>query len=115
MSAKSRQQGRFGELIMIPRLGSSGPGDDMPMPSTDATLDFIAASITRFTQSMAVCAEPLATMGTRVLERILPASFTTPAATLVPPISTPKTDLPIFRTYSPAASHERFLRKPLVL
>jgi hypothetical protein len=77
--------------MTIPVRGSSGPGAQIPMPETEWAREQVPAR----TESMAetTAANPAAasfdTIGVRVWKVISPAAFTRPAATLVPPTSTP--------------------------
>src|SRR5438477_4518901 len=91
-SGKLRQQGTFGGLSTTPVFGSSGPGEQSPMPLTAPRASGTAeriASTAFFTAAKPSTAVPAACMGTRVLWAISPVEPTSAAATLVPPISTP--------------------------
>ena len=91
-SGKFRQHGRFGGFSTVPDMGSSGPGAQIPMPASALHSSGWPARTPRIACSTAAKpsrAEPRAGMGTRIFARIFPAGSTSPAATLVPPISTP--------------------------
>src|SRR5262249_54502843 len=91
-SGKPRQQGTFGGLSTTPVLGSSGPGAHNPMPLTAPRASGASettASTALTTAAKPVAASPAGIMGTRVLCETSPLESTSPAATLVPPISTP--------------------------
>ena len=92
-NGKFRQHGTFGGFRMTPVVGSSGPGAQIPMPLRLECASGCAAK----TLSMADCtaAKPAAEdsragMATRVWKRIVPSASTRPAATFVPPMSTPR-------------------------
>src|SRR5713101_2927180 len=96
-SGKFRQHGRLGGLMTTPVFGSSGPGEQMPTPriklcapaALAAWAD--AASIALVTDASPREAPSFETMGLRVWHKISPLGSTRPAATLVPPMSTPIT------------------------
>src|SRR5271155_1977203 len=91
---KLRQPGRFGGLITMPVRGSSGPGAQIPMPEiklTDSERGLTAVgteSIAQVTAAKPAVASAAA-IGTRVWWVISPVELTKPAATFVPPTSTP--------------------------
>ena len=69
-SGKFRQHGRLGGLRMTPWNGSSGPGAQMPIPTTASRAPGTAAKISSIaapTQANAASAVPAATIGTRDL------------------------------------------------
>jgi hypothetical protein len=90
---KLRQQGIFGVLMITPRWGSRGPGLLMPIAATASAyrgLELSAAAMASWTEARPSASVPRLDMGTRVLERMFPRASTNPAATFVPPISTPR-------------------------
>src|SRR4051812_20455340 len=97
---KFRQHGRFGGLITTPVLGSSGPGQQIPAPRImhrcpNALPVFVETdSIARTTAAIPDAAPSPLTIGVRVWPQIIPAPSTSPAAILVPPMSTPMIKLP---------------------
>src|SRR5215467_1056197 len=97
VSGKSLQHGRFGGLITTPALGSSGPGEHIPIPRirfcgpVAATAFSDTVSIVLVTAASPLAGPSLHTMGLRVWHRISPLGSTRPAATFVPPMSTPIT------------------------
>src|ERR1700687_4780831 len=67
----SRQQGRLGGLIITPVLGSSGPGQQMPMPRNERSPPELAAfaqtsSMALTTVARAATGPSFGNMGTRV-------------------------------------------------
>src|SRR5579862_4131340 len=67
-SGKFRQQGRFGGLITTPVRGSSGPGEQTPMPASDFSDSGLAANtalIASTTEFNPAAASPVETIGTR--------------------------------------------------
>ena len=79
--------------MTTPVLGSSGPGEQIPsrelaVPSEPSTTENPSRVVTAASPA---AASPLATVGARTWVVILPSGFTNPAATLVPPTSTPIT------------------------
>src|SRR5439155_25442669 len=90
---KLRQQGILGGLRITPVVGSSGPGAQMPIPFTLEVPVGRTCAIAESTACKPRSAESVETIVTRRCERISPAAFTSPAATLVPPTSTP-TNIP---------------------
>src|SRR6516164_1889753 len=87
--------------MITPLIGFKGPGAQMPMPSYFGRLLNFASndSMAWLTASRPACGFPSAIMGLRLCARISPAASTSPTATFVPPISTPRASLdsgPIF-------------------
>src|ERR1019366_2838998 len=96
-SGKFRQHGRLGGLMTTPVFGSSGPGEQIPTPRirlcapATLTAQADAVSIALVTAASALAAPSFETMGLRVWHKISPLGSTRPAATFVPPTSTPIT------------------------
>jgi hypothetical protein len=80
--------------MTIPVLGSSGPGAQIPIAVIDPSISVCESAVAR-TASIAEitavkpAAALLAAMGVRIWKLISPSAFTRPAATFVPPTSTP--------------------------
>jgi len=87
----------LGGLITTPAFGSSGPGEQIPTPRSNPCCFTISGyfaetdSIAEITALSPAAASPVGTIGVRVCARISPLPSTRPAATLVPPMSTPIT------------------------
>ena len=79
----------MGGFRITPVRGSSGPGAQIPIPATEWRPLGRALEMADRIASKPSAADPFATMGIRFCERISPLALTSPAATLVPPISTP--------------------------
>src|ERR1039458_8998441 len=91
-SGKLRQHGTLGGLSTTPVLGSSGPGEQIPMPLMAVRASGARAnraSTAPLTAANPVGGSAVATIGTRAFCMICPVESTRPAATLVPPTSTP--------------------------
>src|SRR5262249_19623293 len=86
---KFRQQGMFGGLRITPVFGSSGPGAQIPIPLTEDGPSGSKCAIAEKAACNPRSGESFENIATRFWERISPFEVTTPAATLVPPISTP--------------------------
>jgi len=80
--------------MTIPVFGSSGPGAQIPIPEIDPSVpgrEWAAARTASIAEMTAAkpAAALLAAMGVRIWKLISPSAFTRPAATFVPPTSTP--------------------------
>src|SRR5690349_23855053 len=87
--------------MTTPRRGSSGPGLLMPMAATEVRRfdwESSAAEMALSTAARPAAASRSLTIGTRTLERISPRGVTIPAATFVPPMSTPRNSPSAFDT-----------------
>nr|WP_286690369.1 hypothetical protein [Aeromicrobium sp. REDSEA-S38_B2] len=82
----SSRQSMFGANVTVERSAETKPAAPTPMPATGA----VARSRRRSTRSATSAAIlPPAGVGSETLSRIVPSASTSPAATLVPPMSTP--------------------------
>ncbi len=94
VSGMRSQPGRLGGDRMIPLSGSSGPPHAMPMPAMSGHAT-PASSTTRPARSMwrsIIDHGPsVAWLGMTARDRTRPSPVTTPAASFVPPMSSPRT------------------------
>src|SRR5438270_13959690 len=89
-SGKPCQQGRFGGFDTTPVNGSRGPGAQIPTPRISAAeTSRRRVSTAVRTEARPCSAVPVADIGVRVIDFTFPEESTNPAATLVPPTSTP--------------------------
>jgi hypothetical protein len=82
----SLRQGRFGANSTVERAASMNPAAPSPAPPTSCS---VASSVMTAAIVSTVAGPSPGGVSRRTRARILPASFTTPAAILVPPMSTP--------------------------
>jgi hypothetical protein len=74
---------------MTPVFGSSGPGAQIPIPPTSAASSGMTRAIAERTAFRPSSANEFEIIGSRTWEEISPLASTSPAATFVPPMSTP--------------------------
>src|SRR5580704_9868293 len=79
--------------MTIPVVGLSGPGAQMPIAGVCRIPEDFRSSLMAVHTAANPRAASLATMGVRLCAWILPEQSTRPAATFVPPTSTPTTRL----------------------
>jgi hypothetical protein len=83
----------LGGFKIKPVIGLSGPGAQIPIPATLVAPSGRTRAIAENTAFNPSCAEEFAIIGSRTWDDISPSASTSPAATFVPPMSTPTNQL----------------------